>query len=466
MIKKFVRTLKKLRAFRNDAIYTLNGWRFADLKRYIDSSAVVTEDSQSSFIMMARLFAPQFVEGAAETRAKIALVTCLPPDDTGIARYSLQHLLNTPHRLDAFSFVRDVSNFMYNSAILIKKNNKLCNLFPLATLLSMDEINEYQRIVFVIGNSDHNIEVYRAMENFVKVKGAGRVTCYLHDPCCHNIVQMGKNMSHEQYSMHLNKIYSEKFSRNLPIASDSWRVHRNAIESGVLGARSILNLGVRSFVVNSKAAKELLLNDFGRSELDDLELHQLYHPVFDLERKNGAGQATERLEADLILGTYGVPGASKCTDLVIEATEELLRRGKRVKLIVAGYQAFRYLHGYFGGHIPEWIIPSEPATESELQDWMLKCDLALQFREKNLGESSGVVPTLINMKKTVLVSKVGSFEDYGDAVIYFSGSAKSLADLIEVGPVVPVAAMADYVSAKSPQQFGHDFAACLLGAGS
>jgi hypothetical protein len=53
--RPFRRLADKVRQFRrfySEAIYTLNGWRFADLKNYVDQATNVNEDAQFAFMVM------------------------------------------------------------------------------------------------------------------------------------------------------------------------------------------------------------------------------------------------------------------------------------------------------------------------------------------------------------------------------------------------------------------------------
>ena len=76
---------------------------------------------------------------------------------------------------------------------------------------------------------------------------------------------------------------------------------------------------------------------------------------------------------------------------------------------------------------------------------MLKCDIAVQLRRSNLGESSGVVPTLLALGIPTIVSPIGAFAEYGDAVLSFDGyDPVALADLLERGQPVDQLAMQRY----------------------
>ena len=471
MLKRMFRRLtEKVRFFRrfcSEAYYTLNGWRFADLKNYVDQATNVNEDAQFAFTVMRQEFATLNFATPNDTpkHARLALVTCLPPDASGIARYSLEHALSSHESLDVFSPVRDPSHFMLNAARLRKSPVNNSNLFPINTLLAMDELHAYEHVVFVVGNSNHNIDTYRFMESFVKLNGPERAICYLHDPCCHNIVQMAKRLSHSQYFALLLKLYDDRFTQSDDdhTANESWHVHQLGVERGLLGARAILDTGITRFIVNSGAAAGILEEDFREADRARVSINSLYHPVFPLVVNPPL--SAEREGTKLTLGTFGLPGRSKRTDVVIEAALELQMRGHDIRLIIAGYQAEQFSQEYFGDERPEWVESSEPHTEQELQRLMAECDIAVQLRERNLGESSGIVPTLLAMRKAVVVSPVGSFKEYDQAATMFDADPVALADLLESRPSVAPDRIDAYVTKHDLSHFSRDFVDAVCNRG-
>jgi glycosyltransferase involved in cell wall biosynthesis len=188
--------------------------------------------------------------------------------------------------------------------------------------------------------------------------------------------------------------------------------------------------------------------DLAPAERDACRFDVLYHPVFEPEvsRREALPQ-----EASLTIGTFGAPAAAKGTDVVIAAVRELRRRGVKAKLIVAGFDANYFAEGELPNHERrDWLELAEPATERELQLDMLKCDVAVQLRRSNLGESSGVVPTLLALGVPTVVSAIGAFAEYGDAALTFEGyDPIALADLLQGGMHVDELAMQRYAREHS-----------------
>ncbi len=215
------------------------------------------------------------------------------------------------------------------------------------------------------------------------------------------------------------------------------------------------DIGARKFIVNSHAARDILIDNCG-DKIEHIEV--LYHPVFDLDPGFTAPAPSA---AALTIGTYGCPSHMKHTDMVLKACDLLVKDGLDLRLIVSGYEAEVFADRYFHGRIPTWIDVSHAETEAEFQTEMAKCDIALQLRKRNTGESSGVIPTLLRMGKTVITSDIGAFGDYGDAVLYFSGAAKDLAALLRSRPVVAADTIAAFVAQHDSAAFSRNFARIL-----
>src|SRR5690606_26082846 len=167
-----------------------------------------------------------------------------------------------------------------------------------------------------------------------------------------------------------------------------------------------------------------------------------------------------RLQADphgggLIVGSFGAPSASTGTDVVLAAVQELRKRGIKARLIVAGFDAYYFADGELDKNEDRsLLVLAEPSPERELQLDMLKCDIAVQLRRSNLGESSGVVPSLLALGIPTIVSSIGAFSEYGAAVQTFEGyDPVALADLLAAGAQIDHAAMQRYVREHSLSAF-------------
>jgi glycosyltransferase involved in cell wall biosynthesis len=439
MLTRLLRLARRLRALPVQAYYSLSGWRFSDLKEYINTAIGMEADAT-----LAMLEANQ-TETARP--ARIAFITCLPPDATGIANFALKQLSAMDAAADVFSQVRDVAHFLRVRAMLAVETGGRVRLHPMSSLMARDVTHRYEKLVFQLGNSKHNFEVFRSMEALGSLGAGDRIVCHLHDPCCHNVVQLGKGLEPGPYLAYLGRLYGKPdLARNW--GSENWQAHKAAVDAGILGIRALHDVGVRHFAVNSQAAARLVREDLSADEQANTRIDVLYHPVFEPEVSR---HEAEPHHAALTIGSFGAPSRSKGTDVVIGAVRELRRRGVDARLIIAGFDAAYFAEAEFSaGEDRSWLELAEPATERELQLDMLKCDVAVQLRRSNLGESSGVVPSLLALGVPTIVSAVGAFTEYGDAVVSFDGfDPKALADLLQANQTADQLAMQRYAREHS-----------------
>jgi glycosyltransferase involved in cell wall biosynthesis len=434
MFTRLLRIARRLRAFPIQAYYSLSGWRFSDLKEYLDAAIGMEADST-----LAMLEANQ----PDTTRPpRLAFVTCLPPDATGIANFALKQLSAIDTAVDVFSQVRDVAHFLRVRAVLAAETSGRVRLHPMSSLLARDVTNRYEKLVFLLGNSKHNFEIFRRMEALGGLGAGDRIVCHLHDPCCHNVVQLGKGLEPGPYLTYLGRLY-DKPELAASWGGENWQAHKLAVDAGILGIRALYDVGVRHFIVNSQAAARIVHEDLSADESQQTRVDVLYHPVFEPEvsRRDALPH-----EAPLTIGSFGAPSRSKGSDVVLDAVRELRRRGVDARLILAGFDANYFVGAELArGEGRGWLELAEPATERELQLDMLKCDIAVQLRRSNLGESSGVVPTLLALGIPTIVSSVGAFAEYGDAVQSFDGyDPVALADLLQHSQPVDQLAMQRY----------------------
>lgn len=441
MLARLRRVARRLLSLPIQSYYTLSGWRFADLKEHIDHS--IGHDADGILAMIEAMPTRQ-----APTNARVAVLTCLPPDESGIANFSSKHLRRTPVAVDIYSQVRDPATFLREREVLAAGSEGRARLFPMSSLLARDAAQPYHRILYVLGNSAHNVEVFRQMETMSSYGRAAAAVCYLHDVCCHNVVQLGKRQSAAEYARFLADLYNADINRFRSL--DSWQIHGAAVEAGLLGPRALSSLGVQHFIVNSKAAAELVRGDLPEAERQKVTVTELFHPVFEAE----VPVAPSFTSHPLTIGSFGAAAWAKGTDVVVEAVKELRARGVASRLVLAGYGAVRFVERETTADDRNWIEAAEPKTERDLQLDMLKCDIAVQLRRNNLGESSGVVPTLLGVGIPTIVSPVGAFLEYGEAVHYFRGEdPKALADVLQHGVTPSPAAMAKYALDHSVDAF-------------
>lgn len=455
ILRVVARVSPRLSWFIRESYYTLNGWRFDDIKR-----SVTTSQGGSNINTLTFAASLDIVRARGAHQPKVAFVSTLPPEDTGIATCSFYSWQGSEHDVDLFCPVSDTDMFF---ALGRKIQTSHVAVLDVKTLLTADGIAQYEQIVLSIGNSNHHIYIFECLQKIASFGSLDRVVLHIHDPCLLNLVQQGTTSSNLQLYELMRALYADKLADAVVDGSESWKTHAGLAELGVLGNRYFYSLGIDKFIANSEAAANLL-----RQDLDGLpvSVETVFHPVF-LPSGFDVAVAEEPKEnpQEIVVGSFGVPGPSKLTHVITDAVERLHQKGWKVRLVIAGFSAKRYAEAMQNQARGLNISIFDGPTDVQLATAMATVDVAVQLRAKNLGESSGVVPQLLAMNKRVIVSALGSFLEYGDAVTFAPQgvTAEALALLIEEQFRSPSGAdhAQRYVQDHSPHKFREAFFAAL-----
>jgi glycosyltransferase involved in cell wall biosynthesis len=145
-------------------------------------------------------------------------------------------------------------------------------------------------------------------------------------------------------------------------------------------------------------------------ELPEVPVHVLFHPVLPTLKKRASWP-----NSALRIGSFGIPDEAKRTGDIIEAFAIVRKSHPNATLVIAGYQARRY--GELKGlRSEDGIEVVDSPTDDSFDDLIESVDVAVQLRLMNVGESSGPISRLIEAGKPTIVSDIGSFPEFGDAV--------------------------------------------------
>lgn len=323
----------------------------------------------------------------------IAVVSCMPPDETGIATATLLTFREAIFPVDIYAPYSSVEDYL--GAITDDRlTDARVRIFHLAALALGQRAVSYRAQLYTLGNSDHNLPVVRALRRNRHFPPPCRVGVHLHDP---NLLNVLDRIVGEE-SRELSHVIKSFYGVDLGDEPSPERM----IEAGIFGVRPLLDgIDVDVVIVNSTAAAELV-----RRELPEHRVEVLFHPVFEVPAEPHV--PTERGPR---IGTLGVPGEAKRTEVVVEAFELVKRRLPEARLVIAGYEASRFAQRM--NLVPErgYEIHDSPA-DREFARLITSLDIAVQLRHLNLGENSGVVARLAGLDIPVITSPVPAFREY------------------------------------------------------
>jgi hypothetical protein len=456
----------------HEAWYTLSGWRFHDVKRHLDARLASSLLSQAAFTHSIATLRAEAPRGP-----RIAYVSNLPPETTGIASCSFYSFLGSHEAIDLFCPVTDADWFFANDLQLRQGGSDGPRLLDAQAFLTADRLHAYQAIVIAVGNSDHCTYLHEILRKAEALDGSlERVVFHVHDPFVLNLIEKGSGLSPTQLVAALTEGDQPAALREATAAGD---VHGNLARAGISGMRFFANLGVRRFLTNSQAASAIL-----RQELAGLpvRIDPLYHPVFlpigvhppagvpadhpggEPVRQPGGEPASQPGET-LTIGSFGYPGGDKMTDRVIDAVRLLHDAGHRVRLLLAGFATAQFANAHQGALAGLEVELLEGPSDPMLCRAMQACDVAVQLRAENRGESSGTVSLLIALEKRIIAADVGAFSEYGPAVRLVparpDAATLAAAILAAMREPPPLAALRAYHAARTPARFRAELLAAL-----
>ncbi len=370
----------------------------------------------------------------------IAVVSILPPEKSGIANFSLESFSAADYPVDFYCPRLGLANYLALSARM-ERNGSFHRVLPLELLGYGLSTLKYSACIFVLGNSDHNLAVYQAFINWRRLTKLPII--HLHDPCLWNLVMA------DRPGDDVDRIIRDTYPEiTLPPGVIGVG---EALDAGALGARALLAQRARyGVIVNSEAARELVLR-----ELPGAPITTVFHPIFRQPSQHPSGNF--RKAGPLRIGSFGIPDSEKCTEIVLAAFSKLRSRRPDAELLIAGYGAPTYLRSR-GIGAEQGVFACEPEDSDALIETMASCDVAIQLRRRNLGESSGIMAQLMYARTPVVAFDIGAFRDYRGAVrlVPQESSDTQIANaIIQEYESAPFRkdAMAKLIEGRSPNRF-------------
>ena len=441
----------RLGRFLREAKNTLTGRRLNEVRAHFDAE-LQRRLGQPTFAVQDS--ASRIISATPERHAPLAVVSCMPPAQTGIATASLFTFREAPYPVDIFASYETPADYL-RAITDPRLYGTQVRVFHIDTLSLALRTSHYAAQVFVVGNSHHNSSLLTELNRSRQFPSLTPTFVHIHDPCVLHVLQLMCSAEGQQFHAVLERHYG----RGVPNWSDreelDWHNIEELVRAGIYGVRALLHdLDVAGIFVNSAIAQRIVAK-----ETPDIRVEMLFHPVFPVD-----GVAPARPTAGLRIGSFGAPHAIKKTELATAAFEIIRMRDHAARLVIAGYHA--------GPYAAQHLLTAERGYEvydsvscGLLNNLLRTVDVAIQLRNLNFGENSGIVPRLLSVGTPVIVSKIGAFEEYGDAVHYLDqdATAHDLAELIMKvarNGTNDVACKA-YVARHSPRAFCEDLAKLL-----
>jgi glycosyltransferase involved in cell wall biosynthesis len=367
---------------------------------------------------------------------EVAVISCMPPAETGIATATLLTFREAVFPVDIYAHYTSPDEYL--CAITdARLANSRCRVFDLGALPLGQQNAKYGAQIYAIGNSTHNLPVVRTLRRNAHFPPSCRVIAHIHDPCLHHVLGLVTRADRQDLRQVIRRHYRVDPGPNPP--------PERLVDLGIFGIRPLFSgVEIDTVIVNSRAAAEMV-----RRELPGQHIEVLFHPAFDVAAADG-----EPRTPGLRIGTFGVPGGDKRTEVVVDAFEMIRRVRPDARLVVAGFKVGA--HADACNLTPERGFEVHDApTDREFARLIASVDVAVQLRKQNLGESSGVMARLAGSDIPVITSSSGAFAEYAQFASVFAadGGAAELADMILRQKRARSAGRLAYVAARRPEVF-------------
>lgn len=372
----------------------------------------------------------------------VAIFGPLAPEQSGVAVYNSKAFASSKRPIVFFTDMVDEDTVAQKTLELApaKKTDGI-ELVPISEYTRFQPTGRHFATVFVIGNSEHSLSALIAAVDHRNIR-IPRVL-YLHEARVVGLL----------YTYYDRNIYAlmSRLSEYYPELRDAEYRHTpyKILNGHIMGVRLLLALtGDCTIFVNSERAR--LLVDAELSGFAACNYEVLFHPVFDAQES-----VAKRIgdSGELVIGHFGIVGSMKRPDVLIDAAK-IISHKRRVKLIFAGFDVSQALAGTFP---PEFVECISNPSDQRLTELMRGVDVAVQPREPDHGESSGVVNQLIALGKRPVVSAGTSADDLGELVRSIRRGADAAAWAEAILEVEASANLKNYHGHLSVEAFGRVF---------
>lgn len=336
---------------------------------------------------------------------KIAFVTPLSPEKTGIADFSEEILLflNKYFEIDLFSSHTKPSNRLIADNFKVFKYDKL-----------EDENirKQYDRIIYQIGNNvEKHGEIYKLA---LKYKGI----IELHDISLEGLIWglTLKNENRDKYLDIVEYCHGKKARERaegafngecLPLWNEpiDFPLNKEIIDAS------------DSIIVHSDLGFQIV-----KGINPNIKVAKIYHHTNDIyenfKEMKELYKKELKLDNKLIISSFGFATKTKRIPQILEALSEVKKNGYDFTYIIAGkveeeIEMEKLVKNF---NLQDYVKITGYLSLDDLKKYMLATDVCFSLRYPSHGESSGIFHRILGMGKFVIVTDDGTFSEYPNYV--------------------------------------------------
>ncbi|BBP45088.1 mannosyltransferase A [Thiosulfatimonas sediminis] len=362
-----------------------------------------------------------------ETKPTLAIFSPLPPEISGIADYQVRLL--------------KALNVHYQITLIHNHSEASVHGIPVRSP-QWFEVNagQFERIVYQIGASLHHLQNYEFLKKFPGV-------VVLHD------FYFGNVFSHQELQAQQHGFWRKALwhSHGFPALLSTLKPNADFLS---LSKNWPVNLSILQsalgLLVHSDAIKKLAQQYYGAGIVTNWQripfvssapliathLDTEHSTSFSVEL-NGSAILNQINPQDTLLCSFGLVAPSKATHSIIEAFAQWdalypLEHGKLVivgSLIDAAYQA--ELEAFIVANALQNRVYLTDTVDAEIYHAFLqRCDLAIQLKNDNRGETSASVVDCLSAKIPLIINAIGWQDELPKDICWSVSDTPSIAELV------------------------------------
>jgi glycosyltransferase involved in cell wall biosynthesis len=394
--------------------YDVNSIRSAITRCLTDDSLLERLRSRDSYALdswrdVARRTVAVYEELAAQpkirrirSRPRVAYVSPLPPQRSGVADYSYRLLERLSEHCEIDAFV--------DASLGDQEGPPGVHVSPIHSFQVVEGLRAgYDRVLICLGNSEH----HAAALDLLRRRGG---TVLAHDVRLTGLYGYASVYRQEFEQRSLAQILVDMYERTVDteIARSGSITVEDAEQHGILMAREAIALA-DAYIVHSDYAAELARRDAAPEHRHKVRVAPFAFP------DPGEFSALPRSQ-QLSVGTFGVVAPVKQTEKVVDAFSVIAARRGDCTLIVAGPPAGAGDYERIQARVDRLGLARRVRLRGELDAESFKqaiasTTVAVQLRAASMGESPASVGDCLAAGIPTVVTSVGAARELPDAVV-------------------------------------------------
>ncbi len=349
------------------------------------------------------------------TKKKIAYLSPMPPDQSGISFYSESLIKELVLYYDIDIYTNNVSseNFFINEEF---------NIYPISSF--PNKFDEYERIIYHFGNSPFHADIWSMHLSYPGI-------IVLHD------FYLGHCQKFRQDNLiEVNSLNNDIFEVNGYLELRKYLENENSLDQlWNHPCNYSIFKDFRGVVIHSSYAFDLINKFYGKEAQEKSKIIPILKSNRPLSSRFDARKKLAISSEVFLVCSFGVLGPTKMCEEIICAWAEIAKEKMNSKFVFVGpcdelYKA--ELSKLISKHsLDSNILISGWIDEATYQDYLSSADLAIQLRSSSRGESSLSVLECLERGIPTIVNSHGSFVEIQKNCVYMIKEFPNDKDILE-----------------------------------